>query len=60
MSHRRCIDVETCGVSSRSSHSIHFFKYSLVRSDFEILDSSIVENSKQRISFNSIVLLETW
>ena len=32
---------------------IHSFKCSMVRSDFEILQSFIVENSKQRINFNT-------
>ena len=30
---------------------MHSFKYSMVRSDFEIPQSFIAENSKQRINF---------
>ena len=33
--------------------SIHSFKYTMVWSDFEILQSFIVQNSKKRINFNT-------
>ena len=34
--------------------SLCSFKHGMVRSDFEIPQSLIVENSKQRINFNSV------
>ena len=40
--------------------SIHSFKYSMVRSDFEIPQSFIVENNKQRINFNSVTNVSFW
>ena len=40
--------------------SIHSFKYSMVRSDFEIPQPFIVENSKQRINFNCVKNMAFW
>ena len=40
--------------------SIHSIKHSLVRSDFEIPQSFIVGNSKQRMNFNSVTNVTFW
>ena len=40
--------------------SIHSIKHSMVRSDFEIPQSFIVGNSKQRINFNSVTNVTFW
>ena len=41
-------------------NSMHFFKYSMVRSDFEIPQPFIVESSEQHINFNCVTNMSFW